>query len=53
MTYRVLVLPEEQRMTPALLMRIEELLAAGATVIGPRPKKSPSLSGFPDCDDEV
>ncbi len=26
---------------------------AGATVIGPRPCKSPGLSGYPDCDAEV
>ena len=53
MTYRVLVLPERKTMTPALLKKIKELVAAGATVIGPRPKKSPSLSGYPDCDAEV
>jgi hypothetical protein len=53
MTYRVLVLPERETMTPALLKKVKELVEAGATVIGPRPKKSPSLSGYPDCDAEV
>jgi hypothetical protein len=53
MMYRVLVLPERETMTPALLRKIKTLVAAGATVIGPRPRKSPGLSGFPGCDGEV
>ena len=53
MSYRVMVLPELRTMTPALLSKVKELVAAGATVIGPPPLRSPSLSGFPHCDDEV
>ena len=53
MSYRVLVLPERETMTPALLRKIRDLVAAGATVVGPRPRKSPALSGFPECDAEV
>jgi len=53
MSYRVLVLPEVETMTPQLLARIEELVRAGATVIGGKPAKSPSLSGFPKCDAEL
>ena len=52
-SYRVLVLPERETMTPALLRKVRDLVAGGATVVGPRPRKSPSLSGFPDCDAEV
>ena len=52
-SYRMLVLPERETMTPALLRKIRDLVAAGATVVGPRPRKSPSLSGFPACDAEV
>jgi len=52
-TYRVLVLPEIETMTPALLGKIRDLVRAGATVIGPRPLKSPSLSDYPKCDLEV
>ncbi len=52
-TYRVLVLPERETMTPALLQKVKELVAAGATVIGPRPRKSPGLSGYPACDQEI
>jgi len=53
MSYRVLVLPERDTMTPTLLQKVKELVEAGATVIGPRPIKSPSLSGYPKCDEAV
>ncbi len=53
MSYRLLVLPEIQTMTPALLRKVGELVKAGATVLGPPPSQSPSLSGYPACDQEV
>lgn len=53
MSYRVLVLPEFPTMTPALLSRVKSLLEAGAVILGPPPQKSPSLVGYPQCDDEV
>ena len=49
----MLVLPEMETMTPTLLQKIRDLVKAGATVIGPRPVKSPSLSDYPECDQEV
>jgi hypothetical protein len=52
-SYRVLVLSDAETMTPTLLRKVRELVDAGATVIGTRPKRSPSLSGFPQCDAEV
>ena len=52
-SYRLLVLPETETMTPMLLRKIKELVQAGATVVGMPPKKSPSLSGFPQADAEV
>ncbi len=52
-SYRVLVLPAGGALTPALLRRVKELVLAGATVVGERPRQSPSLSGYPDCDSEV
>lgn len=53
MSYRVLVLPDTDVMTPELCSKIRDLVQAGATVISPRPVKSPSRSGYPDCDNEV
>lgn len=52
-SYAMLVLPELPRMTPKLLRRIKELVQQGATVLGSPPLKSPSLEGYPRCDDEV
>jgi len=53
MSYRWLVLPQTQTMTPALLRKIKDLVVAGATVVGAPPQKSPGLSGYPRCDEEV
>jgi alpha-L-rhamnosidase len=53
MSYRVLVLPKEQTMTPVLLRKIRDLVAAGATVVGLPPLKSPSLTSYPACDEEI
>lgn len=51
--YRVLVLPETGAMTPRLLHALRRLLHAGATIVGAPPHISPSLSGYPHCDDEI
>ena len=53
MKYRVLVLKNDTHMTPRLLKKIEELVNAGAIVIGPKPLASPSLTNYPKCDQEV
>ncbi len=51
--YHILVLPDVETMTPALVRKIGDLIKAGATVVGNPPDKSPSLSGYPSCDTEV
>jgi hypothetical protein len=53
MSYRLLVLPNVDTMTPKLLGKVKELAEAGATVVGSRPSKSPSLSDYPKCDQQV
>jgi hypothetical protein len=53
MRYHLLVLPERETMTPALLRKVKRLVEEGATIIGPRPAKSPGLSEYPECDTEV
>jgi hypothetical protein len=52
-SYRLLALPYIETITPALLNKIAELVHHGATLVGLPPKQSPSLSGYPGCDDEV
>lgn len=49
-TYRLLVLPAVETMTPELLDKIESLVKAGAVAIGNPPRKSPSLVNYPECD---
>ena len=53
MSYRLLVLPSIETMTPRLLGKVRDLVAAGATVVGSPVKASPSLVGFPACDEQV
>ncbi len=53
MSYRVLVMPATTLTTPQLLRKIKTLVEQGATVIGRPPRKSPSLTGYPQCDQEV
>jgi hypothetical protein len=53
MSYRLLVLPNVETMTPKVLEKIKDLVEAGATIVGSRPSKSPSLSDYPKCDGEV
>ena len=50
--YRVLVLPQIDRMTLPVLRKIAELVRGGATVVGPRPVRSPSLAGGASADAE-
>jgi alpha-L-rhamnosidase len=53
MSYRVLMLPPTTQMTPEVLQKIHNLVAAGATVVGPRPLASPSLLHYPEADSQV
>ena len=53
MSYAVLVLPPATRMPLKVLQKIAALVAAGATVIGPRPVEDSGLLNYPACDEEV
>lgn len=52
-SYRLLVLPDQATMRPELLQKIHDLVAAGGAVLGAAPSRSPSLQGFPACDQQV
>lgn len=52
-SYAVLVMPNYDTIRPALLRKIKALLEAGATVIGERPRRSPSLTDRAAADAEV
>jgi len=54
MSYRVLVLPQIDRIRPELLRKIRDLVAGGVTLVGPKPTLSPSLQGgYPKADSDV
>jgi hypothetical protein len=53
MRYRVLMLPQSKFMTIKTVRKIAQLVNDGATVVGPAPEKSPSLSEYPHGDQEV
>ncbi len=53
MSYPLLILPESKFMTPSVAAKVRQLVADGATVYGPKPTQSPSLSGYPSCDQSV
>ncbi len=52
-SYGLMVLPAFETMTPELLAHIEKMVMAGAIVTGNPPKGSPSLTGYPECDERV
>ena len=51
--YRMMVLPPTPDMPLPVLEKIERLVRGGATILGPAPRKTPSLIGYPDCDRQV
>ena len=52
-SYRIMVLPQIQTMTPELVAKVSSLIKTGATTIGNPPVKSHSLANYPECDKQV
>jgi hypothetical protein len=54
MSYRILVLPQTDRLRPEILRKMRDLVAGGGIIAGPKPIKSPSLqNGADKADYEV
>ena len=53
MRYAYLVLPNGARYTPKALEKVAELVQAGATVIGDKPSRSPSLNDYLRADQAI
>ena len=53
MSYRVLVLPARQSISLPVLRKLRQLVKAGATVVGPKPVGTHSLTGYPKSEAEV
>jgi hypothetical protein len=51
--YRMLVLPDSDSLTPEVALRLRDLVRDGATILGPPPRRSPSLVGYPTSDRTV
>jgi len=53
MQYELLVLPDRKDMNLQVLQKIKELVAAGGTVVGPKPTQSNGLTDYPTKDRQV
>ena len=53
LSYRLLVMPDQQSMRPELLKKIRDMVNEGLAIYGDPPVYSPSLTGYPDADKEV
>ena len=53
MQYELLVLPEREDFDLKVLQKIEKLIQAGATVVGPKPVRSNGLTDYPNRDRQV
>jgi hypothetical protein len=53
MQYSLLVLPQLETIRPEVLNKIKELVDEGLVILGPAPKRSPSLQNYPEADKQV
>ncbi len=59
MSYRIMVLPSQGEqvmagiMTIKLAKKIEELVKEGMTIVGPPPVRTPDLTNYPACEEEL
>ena len=53
MSYRLMVLPDRESMPLEVVRKLKELVAAGMTLIGPKPEQTPGLTGYPACDRQL
>jgi hypothetical protein len=51
--YEVLVLPQDKRINPLVLQKLEQMVAAGATIIGPKPDRSYGLYNHEATDRQI
>jgi hypothetical protein len=52
-SYRVLVLVDREVISLPVLRKLEEFVAAGATIVGPKPRTATGLKDYPKSDAEV
>ncbi len=53
MSYRLLALPERRSISLPVLRKLRDFVNDGATVVGPKPVETRTLTGYPQADAEV
>lgn len=53
MNYKLLLLPETPRISPELLVKLENFVKEGLILVGNKPSGVTGLSGYPSCDSLV
>ncbi|MCX6927958.1 MAG: glycosyl hydrolase, partial [Verrucomicrobia bacterium] len=51
--YAFMVFPRDGELLPEVAQKIKQLVADGATVVSTRPRKSPSLKDYPECEETL
>ena len=51
--YAYMVFPRDAEMLPEVAQKLKLLVADGATVVSTRPKRSPSLKDYPQCEETL
>jgi len=53
LSYRVLVLPEDKRLSLEVLRHVRDMVKEGIALVGPKPEVNPGLTGYPNSDSEL
>jgi len=53
MSYALLILPNTNKMSLPVLVKIRDLVKDGAIVLGPKPECTPGLSGYPESEQQL
>jgi hypothetical protein len=53
LSYRVLVLPEDKRLSLDVLRQVRDMVKEGIALVGPKPEVNPGLTGYPTSDSEL
>src|SRR5208283_1043541 len=53
LSYRVLILPEDKRLSLEVLRKVRDMVKEGVALVGPKPQVNPGLTGYPNSDSEL
>jgi len=53
LSYRVLILPEDKRLSLEVLRKVRDMVKDGVALVGPKPQVNPGLTGYPNSDSEL